>query len=204
MKQSYAAQMINSLYHIHRIAKLTHNDKITNPIAILFTKSDKLSDTDKKKRAGDLMQKMPEFVTSLDYRHSGPIGYFKVHVDVEDESEVDVKERVEREKSIALHNHNIKEKERLAKIQNRINEEVEKAEEYARQQPEWTEQQITEHVEKIRNEISESLNSQIPPQEFVFDESKYNTATTKIKKPLHYTDGEYIKFISWILRNVSS
>ena len=204
LEQSYAAQVIQSLHEIHKIAKSTHNDKITSPLAIIFTKADKLDEKDCLKKPKELMDKMPEFNSSLSLFHSGPIDYFKMSLDVEPESVPDVEKRVAREQEIAQYNFDIEEKSRKSDIQQRIDNEIKAELDHAKQQEGWSSEQIDAHVEDAKNKALADPENQFQPKQFQFDPSKYNTSMMKVKKPLHYSDDEYVRFILWILRSVTS
>ena len=203
-EQSEHALVIQSLYEIQKSAKLTRNDKIISPLAIIFTKADKLNEKDRLKKPKELMDKMPEFESSLSRFHSGTIDYFKMSLDVEPESEDDVEKRIKHEQEYAKHNFDIEEESRKSEIQQRIDNEINEARECVKEHEDWSSEQIDAYVEDVKNKVLTDRENQFQPNQFEFEPSNYNTSMMKVKEHLHYSSDEYVRFILWILHNVSS
>jgi len=68
--------------------------KIDNPIAIIFTKADRLKAKDQTKSAEELMKEYPGLESSLNINQDGPRGYFKVSVDSKLETKQEAEKRV--------------------------------------------------------------------------------------------------------------
>lgn len=76
-------QLINNLLNMKKFVEGAENDKIKNPIAIMFTKSDLLDTKDREKKPDELlheyMPKFSEHIKSL----TSDLSFFKVFLDVE-------------------------------------------------------------------------------------------------------------------------
>jgi len=199
-EQSSAGQMITALKQIKELAKDTKNGRIWNPIAIVFTKTDQLDEKERDLPAEELIKKMPEFVSSLNLQTNGPCGYFKMFVEVEMESERDREARINREEEITRENFERKLKQQEEEIQNAIEKAIDEARNKATQEGK-NPQQVEQEVERVRNETESTLRAEYQPETFTFNREEFLKTETKLMTPLKYSNGEYSKFISWILTN---
>lgn len=199
-EQSYAAVAVTALRKIKELAKDTQNKRIYHPLAIIFTKTDKLDPKIKSLPAEKLMKKMPEFVTALNTCYNGPKNYFKMSVDVIKESQKDVNARIARAKEKARDAYDQKEIERETNIQNELNQIFKEKHQQALNEKK-TEEQANEEANAVKDENAPIVEAKYPKIEFTFDKSESSESYDKIKLPLKYSSSEYIRFISWILQN---
>jgi len=200
-EQSYAAQMITALRQIKELVKDSDNGKIRNPIAVMFTKTDLLDEKERKIPAEELMKKMPEFISSLNISHNGLINYFKMFVDAEEESQVDINSRLIHEEEAARSAFEKKKEDRERTIQQAIQKAGNDAKNKAISEGK-NEQQANPIAEAAKKETESAFRNE-PQEEFHFDREKYSKPTQKVKLPLRYSHSEYIRFISWILKNIT-
>ena len=93
------APMISKIREIkQKIHTFSSDEKIHSPIAIVFTKSDRLSTTDKKKSAQELANEYPELISSLKINHDQvSLRFFKVSVASSMETKNEAEARVKKE-----------------------------------------------------------------------------------------------------------
>lgn len=76
------AQALTTIHEFKEVLKQTRNGKVETPIGIILTKADALPDPDQ--RAEDAVRsRMRRFLNTLDSIHGGKREFFKLHVDVE-------------------------------------------------------------------------------------------------------------------------
>lgn len=194
------APMIGS---IRKIKQIIHNydsdERIHNPIAIVFTKADRLDDNIKKLPV-DLIKDYPELQSSLNINHDGnSLGFFKVHIDSKLETKKEAEERVIRDEEKLKKEFESKMKSLRNQIDTAIKQAVSAAEKKAREagQPEDQIQTIIENTKKQTSEKYREQLEQEPPQ--LSDREKRLEPIWKVAEPFNYSVSEYSKLISWIL-----
>lgn len=194
-KQSLLANAIVTLNELHAAAKLTHNQKIDRPIAILFTKADLLNGSDSDQPAKKLLDRMPELKSALDTKHGGALACFKVSISTRVESERDKDKRVRRQKQLYDEEY-----AKVAGLRRDAEEKISAECDQERKKMEHDlgatdlEAHMSEYEEKLRNR----LNSIPLPKEFDEEKVRKDQSYRPIS-PLTYTDDEYVKLIMWII-----
>jgi len=185
-----------------KIHQYDDDKKMDNPIAIVFTKADRLEGKDVNKSAEELMNEYPGLGSSLKVNHSGPVGYFKVGVKSRKEPKKEAENRVKDEedainKKFELKIHALKTSMTAAMEKARLT-----AEKTARGANK-NEDEINAAIESAKNKVLEQYRPQLeekPPQ-IEKKEKKLNPKWV-VERPLSYTNSEYNKFILWILKNI--
>ena len=87
---------VNAIKMIHkikeRINRTDSTNRLTDPLAIVFTKADALPEQDAQKSAKDLASKYPDLMSWLRVSHSGPRSFFKVFAKTTEERPEDDEE----------------------------------------------------------------------------------------------------------------
>ena len=185
-----------------KIHHYEEDKKIDNPVAIIFTKADRLKETDQIKSAEELMKEYPGLESSLNINQDGPRGFFKVSVDskLETSSEVekrikDIEERLE--KKFLLKKNALKTTMGIA-----VNKAVIDAEKKSRD-ADQTEEMINEAKKEAENIVlakyKPELLQEMPKLE---NREKHLISKWNVKIPLNYSETEYNRFISWIFENL--
>lgn len=200
-EQAYAAQMITALRQIKELVKDSENGKIRNPIAVIFTKTDLLGEKEQKMTPEELMKKMPEFISSLHVSHNGSINYFKMFVDAEEESQDDINARINYEEEAAKKAFASKKEEREKMSQRAIQKAGIDAKNKAIGEGK-NEQEANNIAEAARKQTETAFRNE-PHEEFLFDLQEYSKPRQKVKLPLRFSHSEYIRFISWVLQNIT-
>lgn len=185
---------VHALRQVHRAAKLTHNDKVRTHIAILFTKSDKLNDSDRIKPASALLESISQLKSALNIVHGGKLECFKLSVDVELESPEDRDRRVSRLRqrandalALALGEY----EEKMAKFADEAAaRERKKRSGYSG---------VEEYVEEARSKAEQKFRSLNAEPTLKFAESKESGIKHKVKQGFNYSQDEYVRLIEWIV-----
>lgn len=190
----HSSSAVHALRQVHEKARLTLNGKVRTPMAILFTKSDVLPDSDQGKPASELLGYMPELQSALKIVHRGKLECFKLSVAVEQESPKDRDRRVSRLRqrandALALARADYE--ERLAKFA----DEAAARERKKRSEFYGSEERVNEARSKAEQKFR-SLNGKPALQ---FDESKESGIKDKVKNGFHYSQDEYVRLIEWII-----
>lgn len=188
---------------IREIKQKMHNhdltEKIHSPIAIVFTKTDLLSESDQKKSANDLAKDHPTLLSSLNLNHDGTsLRFFKTSVASIKETESEALERNKQKLAEEKQKYNKKLKQWQVQVDNNIEQAVEAAKTQA-----VAENKTKDEIENIIDDIEAKNRSSYQRQ---FDEthpypklSSDNELQWKSKVPLNYSRSEYMKLISWLL-----
>ena len=194
-KQSLLANAIVTLNKLHAAAKLTHNQKIDCPIAILFTKADLLNGNDADQPAKKLLEHMPELKSALDVKHGGALACFKVSISTHVESEHDKDKRVRRQKQ--LYDEEYAKVARLRRdVEEKISAECDR--ERKKMERDLGEADLEAHLSEYEEKLRNRLNPIPLPKEF--DEEKVRKEQSyRPISPLTYTHDEYVKLIMWVI-----
>lgn len=187
----HASSTIETLYEIHKAAQLTHNQKIKTHIAILFTKADILGEMDKGAPAHMLLERMEQLKSALRMRHGGDLACFKLSIASERESDLDRDERVRA--------RNRENKRLQRQYRKDMDEYVSECVMRAKQEagPEVEGDALDQYVEEAASQAEESFRNSYPaPPEIDEHENKHEY---KVKKGFEYSQGEYVRLISWIM-----
>lgn len=191
---------IKALRDVHKTAKLTTNSKFTSHMAILFTKSDKLSADDQNKDASELLNKIPELQSALRLCHGGQCECFKLWVSVENESTQDLARRVKRMRDQAASDF------KLARVEytRKLAEHVAKSAAHAKKEgaSKYAGPDLDQYVKEAESKAKQSFSISTPAPRLEFDESKANTIKSKVKKELDYSQDEYVRLLGWILNRL--
>ena len=193
----HSSSTIFALRQVHEEAQLTHNGKVRTHIAILFTKSDTLADTDRNRPASEFLERMPELKSALEIVHGGDLECFKLSVEVEKESPEDVSRRVSRLQQRAqdnLEREQIKYKEKLNAFvaENAARARKEKASEYGKAA-------LEQHVKDVKSRAEQRFCALNKAPVLEFDEDKENKLKHKVKAGFKYSQDEYVRLIEWII-----
>lgn len=197
--QSLLANAITTLHRLHSAASLTSNNKITSPIAILFTKADLLNGAESAQTPGDILKRMPELASALKMWHGGTLDCFMVSVSTHAESEHDKVERVkfkkdlyEKQYAVAMRERNEMEKKIAAKCayeRKKVESDMGDSE---------LESHMSEYEEKQRSKMD------LTPIPETFDEEKVRREQThRPVSPLAYSHDEYIRLTMWIISQLA-
>ena len=192
---------IHALRQIHRVAKLTQNDKVRTHIALLFTKSDKLKDDDRNKSGSELLKHIPELESALKIVHGGKLECFKLSIDVEDESPQDKDQRVARLRQLADEKLVYEQRE----YDQRLKRFVEKNAAGARQEAEseyTDEETIEQFVQEAESEAKQRFVAMNKKPELDFEEEKEDKIKQKVTKDFVYSEDEYVRLIDWIIERL--
>lgn len=197
--QSLLANAITTLHRLHSAASLTRDQKITSPIAILFTKADLLNQTDPSQSTADILKHMPELTSALKMLHGGALDYFMVSISTRAESEHDKVERVQHKKNLYEEQYAVAMRERNAmekKIADKCAYERKKVEDNMGDSE--LESHLSEYGEKLRSKMALVT---IPEK---FDEEKVRREQThRPVSPLAYSHEEYIRLTMWIISQLA-
>lgn len=194
---SNVAPMLSSIRKIKRLIHHTDSDEqIHSAIAIIFTKSDRLSPEDKKRTAEDLMKDYPELQSSLNINHDRvSLGFYKVFVDSRMETKKEADERVKKEEEKIKKELESKTNTLRQQIDTAVEQAVSAVEKQAREAGQ-TPEQIQRTIENTRKQTlaqyDEQLRQELPKLE-------KSDPIWRINDPFKYSESEYSKFISWIL-----
>ena len=201
---SYITSTISKLKEFkEKIHHYEEDKKINNPIAIIFTKADRLKETDQIKTAKELMKEYPGLESSLNINQDGSRGFFKVSVDSkletshEAEKRIrDIKERLE--KKFLLKKNALKITMNIA-----IDKAIIDVEKNSREENQ-TEEMINVAKEKARNAVLEKYKEELLEEmPKLKNKEKHLIQKWNVKTPLNYSETEYNRFISWIFENLS-
>ena len=218
-------QTINSILDIKKKMKGAVDKKIRNPIAIVFTKADELKNALEELKGerrspspNELLESyLPLFHSNLELTHSGKLGLFKFGIDgVEEASDVETEEmkREEAQELAEINNELWEEKLKQAQIniQKTIDERVKSVVDKKRQdtlnagQSADVAEQAAQKAGQEERKIAEEENKIDEPPDYIKSEiSHYITEKKryKINRPIKFSQREYIRFISWIIDNIS-
>jgi len=196
------ARMISSIRKIKQLIHSTNSDeKIHTPIAIVFTKLDRLSPEERKKSTEELLDDYPELRSSLNVNHDKrSLEFFKVFVEskLETKKEAELRVKEEEEKIKKVFDDNMKSLKQ--QIDTAIEQAVSAAEKQARAAANQNEEQIQVTIENTRKntlaQYADQLGKEPPKLE---NKEEKLTPAWKVNTPLKYSDVEYSKLISWIL-----
>ncbi len=159
-EQSYLAATMNNLLKIKKAVGTDFKGKIMDPIAIIFSKYDQLSQEDQD-TAENLLKKLPEFTTALNIAHRGELKLFLSQIKsvkrTEDELAILVSQEIQR-KNTKLDNLNkiIKSLEMIIKDKDQELEEiVQELEEIEQKLEEAKPQNNPAEIEQITQELNE-------------------------------------------------
>ena len=189
---------------IREIKQIIHNfgayEKIRNPVAIVFTKADRLSEEDKTKSAEELAREYHELYSSLRANHDLKlVKFFKVSVSSRIETDEDVTKRLKKIKEEISKKHEMRRKSWDEQIKTAVKEAENKARATA-EGKNLAKEEVPKIVKRAalqtKSEYEKQFNEKYPQQGISAEDGKKKW---KIDIPLKYTDLEYINFISWIL-----
>lgn len=185
-----------------KIHQFDEDKKMDNPIAIVFTKADRLKVKDKEKSAEELMKEYPGLESSLKINHNGPKAFFKVGVKSLKETEKQAVDRVHEKEKELMKKFELQTKAIKTSMQIAIDQAVSNAEKTAREASQ-TPDQISAAIETAKNQMRDKYKAQLE-QEPPKLENKEEKLKQKwiIEIPLTYSDSEYNSFISWILKKL--
>lgn len=195
------APMISTLRAIkQKIHNFESNEQLHTPIAIVFTKSDRLTGGDENKSPRELANDYPELISSLRINHDQKhLGFFKVSVSSSKETTHDAELQIKKN-YVKLQ---IKKEERLniwdAQISPAIEQKVDSAKAKAKEKG-MTEVEIQNIIKNTREQATKKYEEQFDqnyPQ--IENRNQEFESSWKVDIPLTYTESEYSKFISWIL-----
>ena len=188
---------IHALRQLHRAAKLTHNDKVTSHIAILFTKSDVLPDNDRHAPASQLLERVQELKSALKIVHGGKLECFKLSIDVEPESTQERDQRVGRSLQRAKDDLKREEDDYNQKLTASINEIAARAQKD--KESEYDGEELEQYVKEAKSKADQRFRSSHPAPRLQFDESKEREIKNRVKKEFNYSQDEYVRLINWII-----
>lgn len=194
---SNAAPMLSSIRKIKQLIHHTNSDeKIHSSIAIVFTKSDRLSPQDIKKTPEELMKDYTELQSSLNINYDrASLGLFKVFVDSKMETKKEADERVKKEEEKMKKEVESKTNALKQQIDAAVEQAVSAVEKQARaagQPPDQIQLLIENTRKQTLAQYDEQLKQELPKLE-------KSDPIWKINDPFKYSESEYSKFISWIL-----
>lgn len=195
-KQSLLANSINALHKLHTAASLTRNEKITSPIAILFTKADLLNDGDATRPATKLLDRMPELKSALGMLHGGELECFMVSISTSPESRDDQDERVRREK-LRFDIDCAKINERRRRVDDEIAGKC--ARERRKVEDRFGEASLEAHMSEYEEKLRKRMNLKPTVIRQFNEEVIRQEQTRRPDKPLSYTHEEYVRLIMWII-----
>lgn len=195
-QQSLLANAITTLHRLHTAASLTRNNKVTSPIAILFTKADLLNGDDSSYTATKLLERMPELKSALNMLHEGPLDCFKVSISTREESEDDRSKRVARAKQ--RHEEEYAEAAEKRRSADEANSAM-CAQERSRAEAELAGADLEAHMQQYSEKQRSRMDSELPfPAKFDYDAVR-NEQTHRPELPLAYTHDEYVRLTMWII-----
>ncbi|MDE2589989.1 MAG: hypothetical protein KGL95_10045, partial [Patescibacteria group bacterium] len=80
-QSSRLAQALRTILEFKQVINQTRNGRIENPIGIVLTKSDTLQNPDEDAKI--VCNKMKRFLNTLASVHDGKVEFFKLHVDID-------------------------------------------------------------------------------------------------------------------------
>lgn len=192
------AQLVKAILDMKKGINETVQGKIAVPIAIILTKADTLP-PDVQESAEDLIKKYtPQLHSRLQECHVGDIGYFKLGIDVVQASPDEI-QKMEEEQAKAREIEKVE-------IEKQIQQEVEKAAAKARESA-AAENKPADQIEAEGKQAGVNKRQALMSIGKKTDDSKTPKKPLepkqKIKTPLNYTNSEYIRFISWIIKTMS-
>ncbi len=195
------ARMISSIRKIKQIIHNTNSDeKIHNPIAIVFTKVDILSPEERKKTTEELLDDYPELRSSLNINHDkNSLVFFKVFVNAKKETIKEAEQRVKKQEAKLKKEYESKMNSLKQQIDAVVEPAISAAEKQARAAGQ-NEEQVKAIIEDIKNKTLEQYKDDLeeePPE--LEEREKKLKPTWRVITPLKYSDAEYSKLISWIL-----
>jgi len=199
---------IHALRQIHQAAKLTHNQKVTTDIAILFTKSDVLGDGDEDTPASELLARIPQLESALKIVHCGKLECFKLSIDVRLESQQDKAQRIRRSRQRANEKLKLERRtydQRLAKFieKNARRARKEAESEYDESaESEYDEEATEQYVKEEETKAEKAFRSSNPPPVIDFDEAKENKLKYKVQDGFTYSKDEYVRLIDWVVKRL--
>ena len=199
---------IHALRQIHQAAKLTHNQKVTTDIAILFTKSDVLGDGDEDTPASELLARIPQLESALKIVHCGKLECFKLSIDVRLESQQDKAQRIRRSRQRANEKLKLERRtydQRLAKFieKNARRARREAESEYDESaESEYDEEATEQYVKEEETKAEKTFRSSNPPPIIDFDEAKENKLKYKVQDGFTYSKDEYVRLIDWVVKRL--
>jgi|CXWL01.1.fsa_nt_gi hypothetical protein len=194
-----AGPMIRSIQKIkQRIHNTPPNEKIHSPFAIIFTKSDMLSESDQKKTPEELMKDYYELNSSLNICHDHvSLECFKVYVCSKMETDEEASERVKKAEEKIKKDFESKINTLKQQRDTVVEQAVSAAETQAiaaGQNPEQVQATINSVREKTLTEYDKQIEEEHPQLEQSEKEPR-----GRIDVPLNYSESEYSRLISWIL-----
>lgn len=208
------SHLLNSLLSIKKEINETVNNKIVNPIAIVLTKTDTLEKEMKlppKELVKNHMQEI--YYSTLPAVQKGDVEYFGVHIDTRKPTQNEIKayqreqeERIAKAKQTRLLQlQDLKDRVKEEAIETAVSKSIEEATKKA--QAEGKQGQDLENViataevvarKEAEEEFEQNYEAPQLKNELVIEE-KEKELKWKVKIPLSYTSGEYMKLISWII-----
>jgi len=186
--------------------KIHHFDddkKFDNPIAIVFTKADRLVGKDNVKSAEELMKDYPGLESSLTINHNGPKAFFKVGVNSRKETKKEAVNRVKEKEEEIKKKFELHMKAINTSMETAIDQAVSDAEKTAREANQNPDQ-INAAMDAAKNKVLEQYKTQLDqePPILINKEEKLKQQWL-VEVPLNYSDSEYNSLISWILEKLS-
>ena len=228
-EQSHLANTVRSLLLIQKRVGSDHNGKIYSPMAIIFSKYDRLSE-EEQKTAEQLLEKLPEFKSALEIAHKGSRRLFLSKIKSIRRTEQELVELVQKE----LETKNTE----LNQVKRDI-EDCEKIFENAKNEFDDVMQQLKKTVKELEDAKNRNVPEEIQSEQIkisavkkdyesckeilknaektlsIYKSNKKEIETRlkkeqpsaadlgiseyKPEKPLDYNDDQYVDLIRWII-----
>ncbi|WP_428324913.1 TRAFAC clade GTPase domain-containing protein [Nitrosopumilus sp.] len=213
------SQIINAILDMKKYIGETVDEKISNPIALVFTKTDELKKSSTKESSLSneefLESNLPLFESTLQSTHSGNLSIFMFSIDGVTEASPEEAEEIIKEEMNELKELNAEyvqkkleqaERERKDKINAHVKNAMNKAREEATaegQPPDVIEARARE-AGKAERAVAENENKiELDPDDSTVELDSEDKTRYKITLPVKYSQREYIRFISWLIDNNS-
>lgn len=218
------SQIITSLCDMKEYIDETVDGKINNPIAIALTKTDELKNIELTPvLKSEITNKeileiyLPLLQSNLESTHVGKLSIFKFNIEKVNEASKEECEKIIKEEVEELNQSNQEfiqkqlesaKKRRVDLINTKVKNAVNKARQEAtneKQPPEEIERRAIEagKTEKSIAEEEYKIEEFTGSSEIQLEKINSNTKRYTIELPVKYSQREYIKFISWLIDNIS-
>ena len=228
-EQSYLANTIRSLSLIQKRVGSDNNGKIISPMAIIFSKYDRLPE-DKQKTAEQLLEKLPEFKSSLEIAHKGNRKLFLSKIKSNRRTAQELAELIEKE--VSIKNTELNQSERdlndaeqvLANAESELDDVQQQLDEAKAKLEDATARNDPQEIQNAQTKISELEDECADAEDTCKDaantlntyKSNKTEIETRLKKaqpsatdlgisefkpiiPLEYNVDQYLDLISWII-----
>ncbi len=228
-EQSYLANTIRSLSLIQKRVGSDNNGKIISPMAIIFSKYDRLP-KEEQKTAEKLLERLPEFKSALEIAHKGNRKLFLSQIKSTPRTTQELKELVQKE--VSTKNNKLNQIEKnidndkilLKNAENKFKEIQQQLDESKNELKDATKKNIPQEIQNAQIKISEIMNYYNDSEEVLKDATRIlnihqlnkTELETRLKKeqpsaidlgisefkpeiPLGYNVDQYLDLISWII-----